>query len=327
MRRRDFIALVGAAAGWPTVSRAQQLPAPVIGFLHSGSAAPVARNMDAFHQGLREAGYVEGQNVDVEYRWAENRYEQLPALVADLVERRVSAMVVCGVTIGSLAAKRATPTIPIVFVIGSDPIAAGLVPSLNPRSGNVTGTTFFGAHLGPKRLELLHELVPAATSLALLVNPDNANIMRTELIHVEEAARSRGMRFQPAHARNDQDLEKAFAILAQERIGALILATEALFNNRIELIVSLAARHAIPTIYFIRDFVAAGGLISYGASITDNYRQAANYVARILKGAKPYELPVVQPTRFDLVINVKTARALGLTVPRSYLALANEVIE
>jgi len=327
MRRRDFITLVGTASAWPTLSRAQQRSTPVIGFLHSGSAAPAAKNVDAFRQALRDTGYIEGQNVAIEYRWAENRYEHLPALAADLVGRRVSVIVACGVTNGALAAKQLTSTIPIIFVIGSDPIASGLVPSLNSRSGNVTGTTFFGGHLGPKRLELLHELAPAVKSVALLVNPDNTNVMRTELVYVTEAARTRGMRFQAAYARNDQDLETAFAALAQDRVGAVILATEALFNNRIELIVSLAAQHAIPTMYFLRDFIVAGGLISYGASITDNYRQAGNYTGRILKGTKPYDLPVVRPTKFDLSINLKTAQALGLTVPRSLLALANEVIE
>src|SRR5262249_19659961 len=204
-----------------------------------------------------------------------------------LVGRRVSVIVACGVTNGALAAKRATSTIPIIFVVGSDPIAAGLVPGLNSRSGNVTGTTFFATYLGPKRLELLHELAPAVTSVALLVNPDNRNIMRTELPYVAEAARTPGMRFQTTAARNDQELETAFAALAQDRVGALILGTDALFNNRIELIVSLAAKHAIPTMYFIRDFVVAGGLISYGSSITDNYRQGGNYAGRILKGTKP----------------------------------------
>ena len=326
MRRRDFIVLFGAAVGSPRVLRAQQAT-PVIGFLHSASAGPSASRVSAFRQGLRDTGYVEGQNVAVEYRWADNRYEQLPVLASDLIERRVSAIVAGGATNGPLAVKRATSMIPIIFAIGGDPIAGGLISSLNPRSGNVTGTTFFGGHMGPKRLEVLRELVPAATSLALLVNPDNINITKTELIYVAEAARARGMGFHAAYARNEQGLEIAFATLVQERVGALILSTEALFNSRIEQIVSLAARHAIPTIYFEREFVDAGGLISYGASISNSYRQAGNYVGRILNGAKPYELPVVQPTRFDLVINLKTARTLGLAVPRSFLALANEVIE
>jgi putative ABC transport system substrate-binding protein len=327
MRRRDFIALLGSATAWPFDAQAQQRPVPVIGFLHSAAAAGASKNVDAFRQGLRETGYVEGQNVAIEYRWAENRYEQLPALTADLVQRRVSAIVAAGAGIGAHAIKSMTSTIPIIFLIGSDPIAEGLVTSLNPRSGNITGSTFYSSQLGPKRFELLHELVPTATSLALLVNPDNVNITRTEVIPVSAAAHALGIPIQVVNARAERDFETAFATLIQERAGALIICTAALFNNRIEQLVSLAARHAIPTIYFLREFVEAGGLMSYGASITNHYRQGGNYAGRILQGAKPHELPIMQPTRFELVINLKTAKALGLAVPRSFLALANEVIE
>src|SRR4029450_3490510 len=231
MRRRDFIALVGAAAGWPPVPHPQQQPAPVIGFLHSASAAGASKNVDGFRQGLREMGYVEGQNVAIEYRWAENRIEQLPALAADLVQRRVSAIVAAGASMGTLAIKSLTSTIPIIFLIGSDPIAEGLVASLNPRSGNITGSTFYSSHLGPKRLELLHELVPAATSFALLANPDLVNITRTEVIPVIAAARALGIPIQVVDARAERDFETAFATLIQERVGALIICTAVLFNN------------------------------------------------------------------------------------------------
>jgi putative ABC transport system substrate-binding protein len=326
MRRREFIALVGASAGWPRALRAQQAM-PVIGFLHSASAGPAAKNVDTFRQSLRETGYIEGRNVAVEYRWAESRYEQLPALAADLVERRVSVIVAAGATNGALAVKNATSTIPIILAIGGDPIGSGLVASLNPRSGNITGATFYSSQLGPKRLELLRELVPTATSFALLSNPDNINNTRTELISVTAAARALGMKFKVVDARGERDLETAFANLVQEGIGALIVSTDALFNARIEQLVSLAAQHAIPTIYFLREFVTAGGLISYGANIANNYRVVGNYVGRILKGAKPYELPIVQPTKFELVINLKTARTLGIAMPRSLVALADEVIE
>jgi putative tryptophan/tyrosine transport system substrate-binding protein len=326
MRRRDFIVLFGAAA-WPRPARAQPKAMPVIGFLHSGSAQGAANNVEVLRQALREAGYVEGQNVTIEYRWAENQYDRLPALAADLVARQVTMIMTCGATISSVSAKKATSTIPIVFVAGGDPIDAGLVASLNPRSGNVTGATFFGSQLGPKRLELLLELVPRANSVGLLSNPDNLYNVRTERTNVDAAARRLGLQYQVANARTAGDLEAAFAALDQERVGALVVSNDALFNNPVGPLVALAARYAIPTIYFLREFVAAGGLMSYGASITNAYRQAGSYVGRILKGAKPAELPVLQPTKFELVINMKTARALGLAVPSTLLTLADEVIE
>jgi putative tryptophan/tyrosine transport system substrate-binding protein len=327
MRRRDFILACGATAAWSRAARAQRKAMPVIGFMHSGSQQGAARNVDTLRQSLREAGYVEGQNVAIEYRWADNQYDRLPALAADLVARQVDLIMACGVTIGSVSAKKATSTIPIVFVVGGDPIAAGLVTSLNPRSGNVTGATFFGSQLGPKRLELLLELVPEAKSVRLLSNPDNSHNVRTERTAVDAAARRLGLHYDVVNARSEGDLEKVFAALVREGVGALVVSNDALFNNRTEQLVALAARHAIPTIYFLREFAAAGGLISYGASITNTYRLAASYVARILGGTKPAELPVLQPTKFELVINLKTARALGLAVSPMLLALADEVIE
>jgi putative tryptophan/tyrosine transport system substrate-binding protein len=265
--------------------------------------------------------------VTIEYRWAENQYDRLPALAADLVARQVTMIIACGATIGSVSAKKATSTIPIVFVIGGDPIDAGLVASLNPRSGNVTGATFFGSQLGPKRLELLLELVPGARSVRLLSNPDNSYNVRTERTNVDAAARRLGLQYQVVNARSAGDLEAAFAGLVQERVGALVVSNDALFNNPVERLVALAARYSMPTIYFLREFVAAGGLMSYGASITNAYRQAGSYVGRILGGAKPADLPVLQPTKFELVINGKTAKALGLSVPPALLATADEVIE
>jgi putative ABC transport system substrate-binding protein len=327
MRRRDFIVLFGAATAWPRAARAQPKTKPVIGFLHSGSADGAKGSVAAFRESLRETGYVEGQNLTIEYRWAENQYDRLPALAADLVARQVALITAGGVTIGSVSAKKATSTIPIVFVVGGDPIGAGLVASLNPRSGNVTGATFFGSQLGPKRLELLLELVPAAKSVRLLSNPDNSHNISTERTKVDAAARRLGLHYDVVNARSESDLEQAFATLVQEGVDALVVSNDALFNNRTEQLVALAARHAIPTIYFLREFAAAGGLISYGASITNTYRQAGAYVGRILGGTKPAELPVLQPTKFELVINIKTARALGLAVPPMLLALADEVIE
>jgi putative ABC transport system substrate-binding protein len=327
MRRRDFILACGATAAWPCAAPAQRKAMPVIGFMHSGSQQGAARNVDTLRQSLREAGYVEGQNVAIEYRWADNQYDRLPALAADLVARQVAVIMACGVTIGSVSAKQATSTIPIVFVVGGDPIDAGLVTSLNPRSGNVTGATFFGSQLGPKRLELLLELVPGAKSVRLLSNPDNSYNIRSERTNVDAAARRLGLHYDVVNARSEGDLEKVFAALVREGVGALVVSNDALFNNRTEQLVALATRHAIPTIYFLREFAAAGGLISYGASITNTYRLAASYVARILGGTKPAELPVLQPTKFELVINLKTARALGLAVSPMLLALADEVIE
>jgi putative ABC transport system substrate-binding protein len=327
VNRRELIGLLCGAASLPSGAARAQQPAkmPVTGFLHSASPGPAAENLATFRQALRAAGYVEGDNLAIEYRWAESRYERLPALAGDLVARGVSVIVVAGASDGPLAVKRATSTIPIVFAIGGDPIRAGLVPSLNPRSGNVTGVTFFSVPLGPKRLELLHELVPKAGSFALLANPDNLNT-KSEQTAMAGAARAIGLEFQVVQASSEAQIEAAFATLAKQRIGGLIVSTDALFNSRIEQLVAMASHHAIPSVYFLRQFVSAGGLVSYGSSITEMYRQVAGYTAAILKGASPAELPVLQPTRFELVINRATARTLGLSVPPTLLALADEVI-
>jgi putative ABC transport system substrate-binding protein len=327
MKRRDFVVLFCAAAALPRAARAQSKAKPVIGFLHSGSADGAKGSLAALRESLREAGYVEGQNVTIEYHWAENHYDRLPVLAADLVARQVALIIAGGVTLGSMSAKNATSTIPIVFVVGGDPIAAGLVASLNPRGGNVTGATFFGSQLGPKRLELLLELVPTAKSVRLLSNPDNAYNITQERTNVDAAARRLGLHYDVVDARNESDLEEVFVTLVREGVGALVVSNDALFNNRTEQLVALAARHAIPTIYFLREFATAGGLISYGASITNTYRQIGTYVGRILGGTKPADLPVLQPTKFDLVINMKTAKALGLTIPQSVLLRAEEVIQ
>ena len=305
MKRREFIThLPFASLAWPLAASAQR-NLPVIGFLHSGSAEGAARNVNAFRQGLRQAGYVEGQNVSIEYRWADNQYDRLPVLAAELVDRRVAVIATGGITTGPVSTKKATSTIPIVFTVGGDPIEAGLVSSLNPQSGNVTGVTFFGSQLGPKRLELLLEMVPGTKSFGLLSNPNNLINVRTERTNVEAAAHAFGLQSHFANASKASDLEAAFAALVQAGAGALIIGNDALFNNRTEQLVALAARNAIPTIYFLREFVAGGGLMSYGASITNAYRQSGIYAGRILKGAKPSELPVIQPTKFDLVINLK----------------------
>jgi ABC-type uncharacterized transport system substrate-binding protein len=327
VNRRQCIGMLCGAASLPSLTARAQQPTtmPVIGFLHSASPGPAVENVAAFRQALRDVGYVEGRNLAIEYRWAQSRYEQLPALAADLVARQASVIVVGGASQGPLAVKRATETIPIVFAIGGDPVSVGLVASLNPRAGNVTGATFFSSPLGPKRLELLHELVPNTATVAMLVNPDNVNA-RSEETAIFAAARALGLDLQVVHASSEAQLEAAFAMLVQQRIGGLIISTDALFNSRIEQLVKLASRHAIPTIYFLRQFVTAGGLVSYGASITDMFRQVGDYTGKILKGARPSELPVLQPTRFELVINRATAANLGLVVPPPLLALADEVI-
>jgi putative ABC transport system substrate-binding protein len=325
VNRRQLIGLLGSAGILPSLAARAQPAMPMIGFLHSASPGPAAGNIAVFRRSLREAGYVEGENLAIEYRFAESQYDRFPALVADLVDRRVSVIVAAGASDGPLAVKRATTTIPIVFMIGGDPIHVGLVTSLNPRAGNLTGATFFSTPLGPKRLELLHELVPQARSIALLSNPDNLNT-RSEPAIMEAAARNLGLQFHVVRASSDSHFEAAFASLVRERIGALIVSTDALYNSRIEHLVALASGHGVPTMYFLREFVAAGGLVSYGASITDMYRQVGQYVGKILKGTRPAELPILQPTRFELVINRSTARSLGLDVPPTLFALADEVI-
>jgi putative ABC transport system substrate-binding protein len=299
---------------------------PAIGFLGSDAPSTTAPWAAAFHQGLSETGYVEGQNLAVEYRWAENHYDWLPALAADLVGRRVDVIVSSGSINSALAAKSATSTIPIVFTGISDPVAAGLVASLARPGGNLTGFSVLTGELNPKRLELLSELVPQAGMIALLVNPNNPNAERI-IRDVEKAARDKGLQPHILRASTEGEIDAAFAILVQLQAGALVVGADRFFNSRGDQLVALAARHAVPAIYFGREFAAAGGLISYGPSVTGMYQQAGAYVGRILAGAKPADLPVQQPTRFELVINLKTANALGLTVPQSILVRADEVIE
>jgi putative ABC transport system substrate-binding protein len=325
MRRRDFITLLGAAATWPLTARAQQPVMPVIGFLHLGSPDPFAHLVQAMRRGLNETGYVEGQNVAIEFRWAEGHSDRLPALAADLVRRQVAVIFATGGPPGVLAAKAATTTIPIVF-ISSDPLRFGIVTSLSRPDANLTGVGVFTASMGAKRLELLRELVPAAAVIAFLVNPAYPTA-EAELEDMQEAARASGKQLSVLRVHSEKDFDAAFATLLQQRAGALVVAADTLFNNWRDRLVALAARHAVPAIYFQREFVAAGGLMSYGNSLTDAYRQAGVYTARILKGGKPADLPVVQPTKFELVINLKTAKTLGLTVPLTLQVAADEVIE
>ena len=326
MRRRKFITFLGGAAAWPIAVRAQQPAMPVIGFLDAGSAAERADVVAAFRKGLAEAGFVEGQNVTLEFRWAQNQYDQLPVLAADLVRRRVDVIAATGGP-AALAAKAASATIPIVFRLAVDPIAAGLVASLSHPGGNVTGVTTLNLEVGPKRLEFLHELVPTATIMAALVNPtnpSNAEILSRDL---QATARLLGLQLHLLHASSDADIDAAFATLTELRAGGLVIGTDAFFTNRNEKLAALALRYRIPTIYQWREFVAAGGLMSYGGSFADSYRLAGVYTGRILKGEKPADLPVQQATKLELFVNIKTAKALGLGVPETLLALADEVIE
>ena len=326
MRRRDLFAqLGGAAISWPVVARTQQKAMPVIGYLHPGSPGPFAPFTAAFRQGLGDAGYVEGRNVAIEYRWAEGHEDRQPALAADLVGRKVDAIVTVGVSAARLA-KEASSTIPVVFFTGGDPVADGLVASLARPGGNMTGVTVFGAELNPKRLELLSELVPRARAVAVLVNPNSTNAEGLSR-DLQEAARAKAMQLHLLRAGSETEIDAAFASLARAKPNALIVTSNPLFFSRREQIVALAARDSVPTIYYRREFVAAGGLIGYGASYATGYRQVGAYAGKILAGAKPADLPVQQPTVLELAINLKTATALGLAVPQSLLARADEVIE
>jgi putative tryptophan/tyrosine transport system substrate-binding protein len=325
MRRRELLLLLGGAMTAARALRAQQKAMPVIGFLSSRSPGEAATVVAAFHQGLAETGYVEAQNLAIEYRWAEGRYDRLPALAAALVGRKVDVIVATGGTPSALAAKSVTSTIPIVF-ISSDPVVAGLVTSFARPGGNLTGFSVLGDELLPKRLELLSELVPQARMIALLVNPNNTDTERS-IGDVQEAARAKGVQLHISKAGTESGIDAAFASLVESHAGPLVVGADPFFDTRREQLVALASRHAIPAIYWLREFAAVGGLISYGPSLIGAYRQAGIYAGRILKGSKPADLPVQQPTSFELVVNLKTAKQLGLTVPPSILARADEVIE
>jgi putative ABC transport system substrate-binding protein len=328
MKRRDFITLLGGvAAAWPLAARAEPPPAmPVVGFLLIASASSTKDETDGFRRGLRESGYVEGQNVIIEYRWAEAQYDRLPSLVTDLVHRGVAVIAAGGSAAPGLAAKAATSTIPVVFQTGSDPVKDGLVATMNRPGGNVTGVSRMAVTLEAKRLELLHELIPNATVIAFLINPKNPR-SELQLQQMQEAARKLGLGVQVARASTEQELDVGFANMVQQKVSALLVAQEPSYAGWRQQITALAARHRIPATYGQREYAAAGGLMSYDASVADSFRQMGAYVGRILKGANPADLPVLQPTKFELVINLVTAKALRLDVPPTLLARADEVIE
>jgi ABC-type uncharacterized transport system substrate-binding protein len=326
MQRREFITLLGgAAAAWPLAARAQQPAMPVIGFLSGASQQTIAPLVAAFLKGLGATGYFEGRSIAIEYRWGADELDRLPALAVDLTNRHVSA-IVCHSDLAIIAAKAATTTIPIVFLTGADPVRAGFVASLNRPGGNLTGMVFLNADLGPKRLGLLREIVPKAAVIAVLVD-QNFKDAASQLAELKKAAGSLGQEIIPLNARTASDIDQAFATLVQQRAGALLLLGGNLFNVQRQQIIALAARHSVPTIYFIREFAESGGLISYGTRIADSFHEAGIYTGRILRGEKPADMPVLQPTKFELVINLKTATALGLTIPPGVLAIADEVIE
>jgi putative tryptophan/tyrosine transport system substrate-binding protein len=325
MRRREFLGVLGGAAAWPLAAPVQQPEMPVIGLLSTRAPGQDPHLLAAFGQGLKEAGYVEGQNVAIEYRFAENQYNRLPALAADLVRRQVTVIAALG-TPAAPAAKAATTAIPIIFTTGADPIEAGLVVSLNRPGGNLTGVTGLGLELEPKRLELMHELVPTATTIAVLIN-QTTPAAETQSRNLQEAARTLGLQVHVLNASTERDFDTAFATLRQLRAGALVIGNDPFYISRSEQLAALALRHAVPAIYEFREFAAAGGLMSYGSSLTDLYRLAGIDAGRILKGEKPADLPVQQSTKVELFINLKTANALGITFPLTLLGRADEVIE
>jgi putative tryptophan/tyrosine transport system substrate-binding protein len=326
--RREFITLLGGAAAWPLAARAQQGAMPVIGFLNSGSPGERTHLVAAFHQGLGETAYVDGRNVTIEYRWAQGRYDRLPALADELVRQQAAVITATGDTVSPRAAKAATTTIPIIFVMGGDPVAAGLVPSFNRPGGNITGVSLVAsalAELVAKQLELLHELAPKAVVVGILLNPRPSS--EVDLSQLQSVARSKGLELVVLRANTDRDIEAAFSALVQKHAEALLIEPDVFFLDRREQLVALAARHAIPAVYSRREYAAIGGLMSYGTSLADAYRHAGIYTGRVLKGEKPADLPVLQPTKFELVINLKAAKALGLKVPLTLQVAADEVIE
>jgi putative tryptophan/tyrosine transport system substrate-binding protein len=326
IRRREFIATLGGAAVWPLAARTQQATLPVVGVLSAEWPNLFSDRLRAFHDGLRETGYVQDRNLAIEYRWAEGRNDRLPALAAELVRRQVTVIVATS-TPAVLAARTATATIPIVFFVAADPVQLGLVTSLSRPEGNLTGVVTLNVDVAAKRLELLHELVPTATIVALLVNPSNTALAETTTRELEAAARTLGLQFHVLHASSDRELDTAFAALVQLRARGLVIGADPLFNSRSEQLAELTIRHRVPAIYQFREFVSAGGLTAYGSTVLDTYRPLGVYTGRILKGEKPAELPVQQATKVELVINMKTAKALGLTVPLPLLGRVDEVIE
>jgi putative ABC transport system substrate-binding protein len=330
MKRREFIGLISSAAAapaiWPLTARAQQAM-PVIGLLGAASSRQYAPFIDGFHRGLNETGYVAGRNLAIEYRWADGQYDRLPTLATDLVGRRVTAVFTAGSTPATLAAKAATKTIPIVFYVAGDPVEMGLVASLSRPGGNLTGVTGLSAEIGPKRLELLHLLLPTAVSLALLLNPTSPAQTNPQSRDLQAAARKLGLQLHVLRAGTEREIDSAFETLVQLRVGGLVIGPDVFFNTRSEQLAALALRYAVPTIYQYREFAAAGGLMSYGTNLADMFRLSGIYMGRILKGEKPADLPVQQATKVELIVNLKTAKALGITVPQSLLLRADEVIE
>jgi len=328
VKRREFIALLGGAASvWPLAARAQQPKMPVVGYLDVGSPTGSAQFVAAFREGLSKSGYLEGSNVTIEYRWADGQAERLGELALDLIRRQVTVLATPGSTAAALAAKAATTSIPIIFTIGADPVAAGLVPSLSRPGGNVTGVATLNMEVGPKRLELLREVVPSAQIVALLANPTNPTISEPLSRDAQEAARALGLQLHILHASNDGEIEAAFAALRDVQVGGVVIGSDQFFNSRSAQLAALALKYSVPSIYQYRAFTAAGGLISYGASLTDAFQLGGVYVGRVLNGEKPSDLPVLQSTKLDLIINLNTARALGITFPLALLARADEVIE